>query len=97
MRMVFDDEEIPYTLIMDEDVRAGRLLNRFDVIVFPNTYDGLKGMVNGIDPTHSPLAYTRTTEYPTLGSPTSSEDITGGLTWQGFSTSTTSFAAAAYW
>jgi hypothetical protein len=53
---VFDDEEIPYTLIMDEDVRAGRLLDRFDVIVFPNTYDGLKGIVNGIDPIHSPLA-----------------------------------------
>jgi hypothetical protein len=83
LRMVLDDEEIPYTLIMDEDVRAGRLLDRFDVIVFPNTYDGLKGIVNGIDPIHSPLAYTRTDEYPTLGSPTSSEDITGGLTWQG--------------
>jgi len=83
LRMVFDDEEIPYTLIMDEDVRAGGLANRFDVIVFPNTYEGLKGIINGIDPTHSPLAYTRTAEHPTLGSPTSSEDITGGLTWQG--------------
>jgi hypothetical protein len=81
--MVFDDEEVPYTLIMDEDVRAGGLANRFDVIVFPNTDDGLKSIINGIDPTHSPLPYTRTEEYPTLGFPTSSEDITGGLTWQG--------------
>jgi len=83
LRMVFDDEEVPYTLIMDEDVRAGGLANRFDVIVFPNTDDGLKSIINGIDPTHSPLAYTRTEEHPTLGFPTSSEDITGGLTWQG--------------
>jgi hypothetical protein len=83
LRMVFDDEEVPYTLIMDEDIRAGELANRFDVIVFPNTDDGLKSIINGIDPTHSPLAYTRTEEYPTLGFPTSSEDITGGLTWQG--------------
>ena len=83
LRMVFDDEEVPYTLIMDEDVRAGGLANRFDVIVFPNTDDGLKSIINGIDPTYSPLTYTRTEEYPTLGFPTSSEDITGGLTWQG--------------
>ncbi len=83
LRMVFDDEEIPYTLIMDEDIRAGGLANRFDVIVFPNTDDGLKSMINGIDPIHSPLAYTRTEEHPTHGLPTSSEDITGGLTWQG--------------
>ena len=83
LRKVFDDEEIPYTLIMDGDIRAGGLANRFDVIVFPNTDDGLKSIINGIDPTHSPLAYTRTEEHPNLGFPTSSEDITGGLTWQG--------------
>jgi hypothetical protein len=83
LRMVFDDEKVPYTLIMDEDIRAGRLAKRFDVIVFPNTDDGLKSMINGIDATHSPLAYTQTEEHPNLGSPTSSKDITGGLTWQG--------------
>jgi len=83
LRMVFDDEKVPYTLIMDEDIRAGGLARRFDVIVFPNTDDGLKSIINGIDPTHSPLAYTRTEEHPNLGFPTSSEDITGGLTWQG--------------
>jgi len=83
LRMVFDDEHIPYTLIMDEDIRAGGLANRFDVIIFPNTDDGLKNIINGIDPIHSPLAYTRTEAYPNLGFPTSSEDITGGLTWQG--------------
>jgi hypothetical protein len=83
LRMVFDDEEVPYTLIMDEDIRAGGLANRFDVIIFPNTDDGLKNIINGIDPTYSPLAYTRTAAYPTHGFPTSSEDITGGLTWQG--------------
>ena len=83
LRMVFDDEQIPYTLIMDEDIRAGGLANRFDVIVFPNTDDGLKSIINGIDPTYSPLAYTRTEEYETHGFPTFSEDITGGLTWRG--------------
>jgi len=83
LRMVFDDEQIPYALIMDEHIRSGGLADRFDVIIFPNTDDGLKNIINGIDPIYSPLAYTRTEAYPNLGFPTSSEDITGGLTWQG--------------
>jgi Zinc carboxypeptidase len=83
VRMILDERKVPYTLIMDEDVRGGKLGERFDVILFPNTDDGLKDMVNGIDPRHSPLAFTRTDEFPTHGSPTSSPDITGGLTWRG--------------
>jgi hypothetical protein len=83
LRMVFDEEEIPYLLIMDGDVRKGGLDERFDVILFPNTDDDLKEIINGIDPKHRPLPYTKTAEYPSHGSPTASEDITGGLTWRG--------------
>jgi hypothetical protein len=83
VRMIFDDEGVGYTLVMDEDVRRGSLRDRFDVILMPNSDDGLKGIIGGIDPRHGPLAYTRTTDYPTQGTPTSSEDITGGLGWRG--------------
>lgn len=83
VRMIFDDEKVPYALLMDEEIRKGSLRDRFDVILFPNTYDSLKGIVSGIDPRYSPLPYTQTAEYPTHGSPTSSADITGGLTWRG--------------
>ena len=83
MRMVLDERKVPYALIMDEDVRRGALGARFDVIVMPNTDDSLRDIVNGIDPKYSPLAYTRTPEFPTHGAPTSSPDITGGLTFAG--------------
>jgi hypothetical protein len=83
LRMVLDDEAVPYTLIMDEDVRRGGLRARFDVIVYPNTYSSLKEIVTGIDPRHAPLAYTKTPEFPSHGTPTSSPDITGGFTWAG--------------
>jgi hypothetical protein len=83
LRMTFDDEKIPYTLIMDEDVRRGGLRERFDVIVYPETRSGLKEIVTGIDTRFSPLAYTKTAEFPTHGIPTSSTDITGGFTWRG--------------
>jgi hypothetical protein len=81
--MVLDDRQIPYTLIMDEDVRRGGLNGRFDVIVMPSTDDSLRDIVNGIDPRWSPLAYTRSAAFPTHGQPTSSADITGGLTYAG--------------
>jgi hypothetical protein len=83
VRMILDDEKVPYTLIMDDEVRRGALRDRFDVILYPNTYDSLKDIVGGIDPRFAPLAYTRTPEFPTHGAPTSSPDITGGLTWAG--------------
>ncbi len=83
VRMLFDEEKIPYTLIMDGDVRAGNLRQRFDLILYPNTYDSLKDIIGGIDPKFSPLAYVKSAEFPTLGTPTSSPDITGGLTWRG--------------
>jgi len=83
VRMIFDDQKVPYTLIMDEDVRGGGLSSRFDVILFPNTGDSLKDIVNGVDPAHGPLAYTASPDLPTQGTPTASPDITGGLTWRG--------------
>jgi hypothetical protein len=83
VRMVFDDEKVPYTLIMDDDVRRGGLRERFDVILYPDTYRGLKEIATGIDPKFSPLAYTKTPEFPTHGIPASSPDITGGWTWKG--------------
>ena len=83
VRMVLDEEKVPYTLIMDEDVKKGGLADRFDLILFPNTDRSLKSIATGIDPKHRPLAYTKTAEFPSHGTPTSSPDITGGLTWHG--------------
>jgi hypothetical protein len=83
VRMILDDEQVPYVLIMDDDVKKGGLRQRFDVILFPNTSDDLKGIANGLDPRFSPLPYTRTKDFPTQGSPASSPDITGGLTFRG--------------
>jgi hypothetical protein len=83
VRMIFDDQKIPYTVIMDEDVRRGALRSRFDVVLFPNTNRSLKDIVSGIDPKYSPLAFTQTPQFASHGTPTSSPDITGGLTWAG--------------
>jgi len=83
VRMIFDEQRVPYALIMDEDVRRGSLRERFDVILYPDTGRNLKDIMTGVDPRHSPLAFTRTPEFPSHGSPASSADITGGFTWTG--------------
>jgi hypothetical protein len=83
LRLVLDREQIPYAYINDDDIKSGGLAQRFDLIVYPHTYDSLKGIIQGIDPGHGPLAYTRTEEYPSHGTPDASPDITGGLGYAG--------------
>jgi hypothetical protein len=81
--MILDDQKVPYTLVMDEDVRRSGLRERFDLILYPDTGRSLKDIVNGIDPRHAPLAYTKTAQFTTHGTPTATADMTGGLTWSG--------------
>jgi len=84
VRMLFDQSKIRYELINDDDIKQGRLNRRFDVILYPNTSNSLKSAIQGIDPKHGPMPYTKTREFPSHGTPDSSPDITGGLTFKGF-------------
>jgi hypothetical protein len=83
VRYTLDQAKVPYTLIHDGDVRAGKLHGRFDVILFPNTWGDFARIVHGIDPKYGPLAYTKTAQYPSHGIPDASPDITGGMGLQG--------------
>jgi zinc carboxypeptidase len=83
LRLALDQEKVPYDYIRDEEIRAGGLRNRWDVIVFGNNYASLKEQIHGIDPKHGPMPYKKTPETPSLGVPDSSEDITGGIGWAG--------------
>jgi hypothetical protein len=82
-RYTLDQAEVPYTLIHDGDLRRGGLEGRFDVILFPNARGDFAFLVHGIDPKHGPLAYTKTPEFPSHGIPNASEDITGGMGFEG--------------
>jgi hypothetical protein len=82
-RYTFDRAKIPYTLINDDDLKRGHLADRFDVILYPNTFGSFSDLVHGFDPKYGPLAYTKTPEFPSLGIPDSSEDITGGMGFEG--------------
>lgn len=83
IRLVLDREKVPYAYIRDEDIRAGRLREKYDVIIFGDNWSNVQGQILGIEKKWAPLAYTKTAETPNLGVPDASADITGGIGWGG--------------
>ncbi len=83
VRYAFDQEKVPYAYIRDEDIRAGDLARRFDVIIWADSELDLQAQIHGIDRRFGPLAYTKTPRYPSHGLPDASDDITGGAGWEG--------------
>ena len=83
IRYSLDQQRIPYTYLRDEEIRAGKLKQAVDVIVYGTVLLDLQGQIHGIEAKHGPMPFTRTPEYPSLGSPVASDDITGGIGWSG--------------
>jgi len=86
-RFTLDNVRIPWTWITKERVREGGLNSEFDVIIIPHHGSRANGVsfLRGIDSRHGPLDYVQSEEFPYLGTPVSSEDITGGLGMEGVS------------
>lgn len=83
IRYTLDQQSIPYDYLRDEDIRAGGLRDRLDVIVYGNVDLDLQAQIHGIEAVDGPLAFTRTERYPSHGVPAASQDITGGIGWGG--------------
>ncbi len=83
LRMWLDQSGVPYAYIGDDQIKAGEIEKDFDVIVYPHSSESLKSVIQGIDPSHGPMPYTQTEEFPSHGSPRSSPDITGGFGYRG--------------
>jgi hypothetical protein len=83
LRYVLDQRGVPYAYLRDEDIRAGGLRELVDVIVYGHVDLDLEGQIHGIQPTVGPMAFAATPEFPSLGRPASSDDITGGPGWAG--------------
>jgi hypothetical protein len=85
VRYSLDEANIPYTLFSKDRARQGDFLDDFDVILIPHIRGGtsLGQIIGGVDPKWSPLPYTNTVDTPSHGHILSSEDITGGMGFEG--------------
>ncbi|HXY30760.1 MAG TPA: M14 family zinc carboxypeptidase [Gemmatimonadaceae bacterium] len=82
-RFTFEQVGVPFTPIDKDDLKRGKLRQRFDVILIPNLRDRLVDFINGEDRKFSPIPFQKTKDTPALGSPMSSPDITGGAGYDG--------------
>ncbi len=79
IRYVLDQQQVPYTYLRDEDLRAGDLQDRVDVIVYgPFSRLELAQQIHGIAPTDGPIPFRSSPQFPSLGLPVASDDISGG-------------------
>jgi len=83
LRYTLDQQEVPYTYLRDEDIRAGNLQEKVDLIVYGNVDLELTSQIHGIQAVDGPMPFTKTAEFPSHGVPAASEDITGGIGWEG--------------
>ncbi len=77
-RFTFEQRGIPFTSISKDDLKAGGLKNKFDVLLIPNVRISLNDFIHEIDVKFGPMPYTKTIEYPSHGTPDATNDMTGG-------------------
>ena len=82
VRMVFDKLKIPYTYFGDTKLREPNLRQKYDVIIFPHVGGTAEAQVNGVQGA-APLPYKKTELTPNLGVQDSSDDIRGGMGFEG--------------
>jgi hypothetical protein len=82
-RYTLDERHIPYHYVRDEDIRAGKLKDRYDVLLYPHVDLELAEQIEGLHKAWGPMPFKKTSATPSLGTPASSEDITGGIGYGG--------------
>ena len=84
VRGALDYYGVPYTYFADQKLREGNLRSKYDVIIFPHVGGDAQAQVNGIAMTgEMPLPYRKTAETPNLGGIDESDDIRGGMGFEG--------------
>ena len=83
IRYSLDQRKVPYTYLRDEDIRAGNLRSKIDVLLYGHVDLELAEQIEGLPKTWSPMPFLKTPQTPSFGIPAESEDITGGIGYEG--------------
>ncbi|HMP31133.1 MAG TPA: hypothetical protein PKD85_16120, partial [Saprospiraceae bacterium] len=77
-RFTFEKRGIPYTSIHKDHLKSGNLRSQFDVILIPRVRGEVSVFVNELDTKFGPMPYTKTSAFDSHGTPSSTDDMTGG-------------------
>jgi hypothetical protein len=85
VRYNLDHMGVPYTYLPEDRLRTLDLREHFDVILFPEQGRASTGraIFAGVDPRFSPLPYRPDPRFPALGVHSETDDITGGMGFEG--------------
>jgi Zinc carboxypeptidase len=83
IRYILDERRVPYVYLRDEDIRAGNLRDRIDVLLYGHVDLELAEQIEGLPKKWSPMPFKKTPETPSFGTPAESDDITGGIGYPG--------------
>jgi len=83
IRYILDQRKVPYVYLRDEDIRAGGLRDKVDVILYGHVDLELAEQIQGLPKRWSPMPFKKTPQTPSFGTPAESEDITGGIGYEG--------------
>ncbi len=83
-RYAFDQLEIPYEYTSTQEIARTPDLNaKYDVILFPPTGGNGLAIIDGLPKWGNPIPWKNTPETPNIGTWAQTDDMRGGLTWQG--------------
>ena len=83
VRYSLDQRNVPYVYVRDEDIRAGKLNEKIDVLLYGNVDLELPEQIQGLPKRWSPMAFKKSAQSPALGTPAETDDITGGIGYEG--------------
>ncbi|MGB7130868.1 MAG: hypothetical protein WBD59_08665, partial [Candidatus Sulfotelmatobacter sp.] len=83
IRYSLDQRKVPYTYLRDEDIRAGNLKSKIDVLLYGHVDLELAEQIEGLPKIWSPMPFKKTPQTPSFGTPAESDDITGGIGYEG--------------
>jgi hypothetical protein len=83
IRYSLDQRKVPYTYLRDEDIRAGNLRSRIDVLLYGHVDLELAEQIEGLPKRWSPMPFKKTAQTRSFGTPAESDDITGGIGYEG--------------
>lgn len=85
VRYTLDQRHIPYAYVRDEDIRKGNLRKQYDILLYGHVDLELAEQIEGLPKAWGPMPFKKTASTPSHGTPAESDDITGGIGYQGLS------------